>query len=233
MTWQALDWGPLLNNEPETSTQRQQKALMDPFVCLSSSNSLPDIQSPLQPGRVPLKVLLNFSLLATTPLLFTVPWKYQDHLACLLPSLKCPLFLFIGLPNPIHLSRCHVNISAYVIWWWQQQIIPVISVFIHVKHIICSKFIIKVNFIRKIKYKGYQVKLKQMKSLSIYVLGWQKSSFGLQKNPKKFLPKPMIMQHETLYISLILRASKKAQSKLFCLVISYFSQNQEQNCRRK
>ena len=73
MTWQALDWGPLLNNEPETSTQRQQKALMDPFVCLSSSNSLPDIQIPLQPGRGPLKVLLNFSLLATTPLLFTVP----------------------------------------------------------------------------------------------------------------------------------------------------------------
>ena len=26
MTWQALDWGSLLNAEPETSTQRQQKA---------------------------------------------------------------------------------------------------------------------------------------------------------------------------------------------------------------
>ena len=186
MTWQALDWGPLVNAEPETSAQRQQKDLMHPFVCLSSSNSLSDIQGPLQPGRGPLKVLLNFSLLATTLLLFTVPWKYQVRLACLLPSLKCPLFLSIGLPNPIHLSRCHVNISAYVIWWWQKQIIPVISVFIHVKHVSCSKLIIKVNFIRKIKYKGYQVRLKPMKSLPTYVLGWQKSSFGLQKNPNKF-----------------------------------------------
>lgn len=153
MAWQALDWGSLLNAEPETSTQRQQSlwwirlsAYQAQTLCLTSK-ALCSLAEALW------KVLLNFSLLATTPL-FHVPWKYQGS-SGLPPPLPQMLSIFIHWPSKTysslkvsrkHQCMCHLMVTA--------TNYSVISVFIHVKHIICNKLIIKVNFTRKINIKA-------------------------------------------------------------------------------